>query len=342
VVGLAFATAALTSIRIPGLMILVQYAFTFALADYCSRDLKKARLWRWRNVAWFCTVLVALVVIVFPAVWLNPLGEIFAGMKYVGWFYQPGCTLTWGECMKPYASVAYLSDWLVVKLPIVILAGIAFVPFALKKIWRDPFHRIAYLTLLFGSVYVLIVIIPLRARLYDETRQLLFIYPLLFLLAFIAMYFASQRLALVAAVLALGMFFWDQLRLYPYQYVYFNEFGRFLDIDRLFETDYWGISAREHARVLQADSRFMTGLNCLYAEPIELYRPFMDPNTCVQTLDALTASPSRNGVVVAVTCSPNRFEAPTTCRQIASVTRKLPLTSRVITMSAAYYCSPLQ
>jgi hypothetical protein len=38
--------------------------------------------------------------------------------------------------------------------------------------------------------------------------------------------------------------------------VYFNEFGRFLDIDSLFETDYWGISAREHARVLQIDSRF--------------------------------------------------------------------------------------
>jgi len=341
-VRLALVTAGLVSIRIPGLMILVQYAFTFALADYCNRDLSKARLWRWQNIAWFCTVLVAVVVILFPAVWLNPLGEIFAGMNYVGWFYQPGCTLTWGECMKPYASVAYLSGWLVVKLPIVILAGIAFVPFALKKIWQDAFHRIAYLTLLFGSVYVLIVIIPLRARLYDETRQLLFIYPLLFLVAFIAIYFASQRLALVAALLALGMFLWDQLRLYPYQYVYFNEFGRFLDIDRLFETDYWGISAREHARLLQADSRLMTGLNCLYADPIELYRPFIDPNTCVQPLDALTAYPDRNGVVIAVTCSPNRFQAPKTCWEIAPVTRKLPLSSRVITMSAAYYCSPVQ
>jgi hypothetical protein len=128
----------------------------------------------------------------------------------------------------------------------------------LKRICRDPFHRIAYLTLLFGSVYVLIVIIPLRARLYDETRQLLFIYPLLFLLAFIAIYLVSRKLVLVAAVLTVGIFCWDQARLYPYQYVYFNEFGRFLDIDSLFETDYWGISAREHARVLQADSRFMT------------------------------------------------------------------------------------
>src|SRR5260370_11515745 len=94
VVGLAFATAALTSIRIPGLMILVQYAFTFALADYCNRERKKARLWRCQNIAWFSTVLVALVVIVFPAVCLNPLGVIFAGMKYGACVYQPRCSLT--------------------------------------------------------------------------------------------------------------------------------------------------------------------------------------------------------------------------------------------------------
>lgn len=342
VVGLAFATAALASIRLPGLMILVQYAFTFVLADYCKRDAREARLLRWQNIAWFCSVLVALVVLVFPAVWLNPLREIVAGMNYVGWYYQPGCTLTWGQCMKPYASLAYVLDWLVVKVPLVVLAGIAFVPFVLKKIWRDPLRRIAYLTLLFGSVYVLIVIIPLRARLYDETRQLLFIYPLLFLLAFIAIYLVSRRLMLVATVLAIGIFFWDHVRLYPYQYVYFNEFGRFLDIDSLFETDYWGISAREHARVLQIDSRFMTGLNCLYADPIGLYRPFIDPNTCVEPVDALTEYPSRKGVVVAITCSPNRSKAPATCWQIASITRKLPLSNRVVTMSTAYYCSPLQ
>jgi hypothetical protein len=355
VVGLALATATLVSIRIPGFMILVQYAFTFALAAYCKRDVTNTGLFRWQNLASFSAVLLLLVVLLFPAVWLNPLPEIFAGMKYVGWFYQPGCTLTWGECMEPHASVGYLWRWLAVKLPVTVLVGIVCTPFMLKRIWRDPFHRIAYLTLLFGSVYVLLVIIPLRARLYDETRQLLFIYPLLFLIAFIALRFLSPRLTLGVTLLTVAMFSWDQVRLHPYQYVYFNEYSRFLDIDSLFETDYWGISAREHARVLQADSRFMTGLTCLYADPVDLYRPFIDPNTCLRPLDALTAYQSRNGIVayqslhgivVAITCSPSnrfRFKAPATCWQIASsITRKLPLSNRVVTMSAAYYCSPLQ
>ena len=345
VVGLALATATLVSIRIPGFMILVQYAFTFALAAYCKRDITNTGLFRWQNLARFSAVLLLLVVLLFPAVWLHPLREILAGIKYVGWFYQPGCTLTWGECMSPHASVGYLWRWLAVKLPVTVLVGLVCTPIILKRIWRDPFHRIAYLTLLFGSVYVLIVIIPLRSRLYDETRQLLFIYPLLFLLAFIAMSLVSRKLVLVAAVLTVGMFSWDQARLYPYQYVYFNEFGRFLDVDSLFETDYWGISAREHARVLQADSRFMTDLACLFADPVDLYRPFIDPNTCLQPLNMLTAYPSRNGIVLAITCSPLnrfRFKAPATCWQIASITRKLPLSNRIVTMSAAYYCSPSQ
>src|SRR5205814_5768493 len=132
---------------------------------------------------------------------------------------------------------------------------------------RDPFQRIAYLTLLFGSLYMLIAVIVLRSHLYDETRQLLFIYPLLFLLGSVALYVASRKLALTAALLSLAMFTWDQSRLHPYQYVYFNEAARFFNIDELFETDYWGASGREHGRLLEQDShvRVTNRLMCIYA-----------------------------------------------------------------------------
>lgn len=338
VVGLACATAALVSIRIPGVMILAQYAFTFCLADYC-RPPSISRIVTWRNVACFFAVLVPLIVLLFPAVWLNPVREIFAGVKYVGWYYQPGCTLTWGKCVEPHATIGYLFGWLVVKLPLIVFAGITLVPFALKNLWRNPFQRVAYLTLLFGSVYVLIVIVALRSRLYDETRQVLFIYPLLFLLAVTAIYLVAHRAALAAIVLTVGLFLWDQVRLHPYQYVYFNEFGRFLDIDKLFETDYWGISGREHGRLLGQDLRTMKGLTCVYADPLQLYRPFIDPRICAEPLDVLTEYPPSNSYVIAITCSPSRLPMPANCYQLSTITRTLPLSSGKITMAAAYYCS---
>jgi len=84
---------------------------------------------------------------------------------------------------------------------------------------------------------MLIAIVVMRSHLYDETRQLLFVYPLLFLTGSVALYVMSRKLAPVAALLSFAIFVWDQVQLHPYQYVYFNEVARFLDIDRLFETE---------------------------------------------------------------------------------------------------------
>jgi len=334
-VGLACATAALASIRLPGLMILVQYGFTFGLADYSRSPDGNPKIFRWHNVVVFFAVLIPLVVLAFPALWINPLGEIFAGMRFVGWYYQPGCTLTWGQCMPAYATPSYLLGWFVVKAPLIIFAGIAVVPLALKRLWRDRFQRVAYLTFSFGSIYVVAVIIALRAHLYDETRQLLFIYPLLFVIAVVALYSLSRRVAVVAVILSLALFLWDQVQLHPYQYVYFNEFARFVDVDRLFETDYWGTSSREHAKSLSGSMRADA---CLYADPFFLYRPFLSSQACVEPLENITGIPTE-GLAVAITCSPNRIKVPASCQPLSAITRTLPLSNRTMNLSVAYRCS---
>ena len=111
-------------------------------------------------------------------------------------------------------------------------------------------------------------------------------------------------------------------------------------IDELFETDYWGTSAREHARLLSQDLREMKGLTCLYADPNVLYRPFIDPRICVEPLHILNNEyRPKNGFVLVITCSPNRFTVPPHCYQLSAITRTLPPSNRKITMSAAYYCN---
>ncbi len=335
-VTLGATTAALASIRIPGLMILVQYAVTFLISN---RFGGVNRILTWRNIASFFAVLLPLVVLLFPAVWLDPVGQVFAGLKFVGWYHQPGCTLTWGQCMPAYATPSYVGGWFAAKLPVLIVAGLAFIPAALRKLWSDVFRRTAYLTLLFGSVYVLVVIIPLRAHLYDETRQLMFIYPLLFLSSLVAVYLANHRIAFTAMLLSVAIFVWDQFRLNPYQYVYFNEIVRFFNVDRLFETDYWGLSAREHVRLLEADARSVGGSECVYADPLLLYRPFVS-KFCVAGLDALPQSLVANQVVVAIACYANRVSPRPNCEISSAVTRSLPLSNRVLTLSVAYRCRP--
>lgn len=335
---LGAATAFLASIRIPGLMILVQYAFTFLVADALAPGCGLRRILAWKSVACFFGVLVPLLVLFFPAVWINPVQEIAKGLQFVGWYYQPGCTLTWGVCMEARATAEYVVGWLIVKLPLFFLAGIALVPFALRKLWQNPLQRTAYLSLIFGSLYVLMVIIPLRAHLYDETRQLLFIYPLLFLSGAVAIYLTSRRVAIAGLCLSLAIFAWDQLRLNPYQYAYFNEFSRFLDVDKLFETDYWAISAREQARQLQANPRMLPLTGCLYTDPVSLFRPFVSPDTCVEPLESAAERRTGPGLVVAIAGSPNRIGLPSNCGRLSAVTRSFPLSGRTMTLSETYYC----
>jgi len=345
-VGLLFATAALASIRLPGLVILLQYVFAFGLADYLESRAgeSSARLLRWQQVAWFLVLLLALVVVAYPVFWINPVRGILGGLKYMAWHPQRAYTLTWGHEWEATATptLTYLSGWLLVKLPAMILIGIVFVPFVLKRIVRDPFRRTAYFTLLFGSLYMLIAVVALRSHLYDETRQLLFIYPLLFLLGSVALYAASRKLALVAALVSFALFTWDQVRLHPYQYVYFNEFARLLKIDELFETDYWGASCREHGRLLEHDVqlRLANKLVCIYADPSDLYRPFIDPRICVGDLLSfryLQEIPQHSFVVA--TYARSRMKMPPNCYQFSAITRTLPLSNRVITMAVAYRCS---
>ncbi|MBU0511066.1 MAG: hypothetical protein KJ638_05110, partial [Chloroflexi bacterium] len=88
-----------------------------------------------------------------------------------------------------------------------------------------------------------------RAPLYDNFRQIFFILPPVFMLAsvvFEKIKWRALRTTLIALVLLPGLI--GILRLYPYEYIYYNTFiGGEAGAFRRFELDYWGTSYREAA-----------------------------------------------------------------------------------------------
>jgi len=134
--GLLFATATLASIRLPGLVILLQYAFTFGLADYLNWGVGQLsdRLFRWRSVGVFLALLLVLVIVAYPSFWVNPVRGLSSALKYMAWHPQRAYTLTWSQEWEASATptLTYLSGWLVVKLPAMILIGMVLVPFTVK------------------------------------------------------------------------------------------------------------------------------------------------------------------------------------------------------------------
>jgi hypothetical protein len=106
--------------------------------------------------------------------------------------------------------------------------------------------------------------VPLGAALvfmptvYDNFRQFLFMIPPLFIFAGYSLMWVfervrplSLRLLILAALLLPGLY-WD-VRLHPYQYVYYNQLvGGVGGAFRSFEMDYWATSYREATEYLNA------------------------------------------------------------------------------------------
>ena len=78
-------------------------------------------------------------------------------------------------------------------------------------------------------------------------RQILFIFPLLFILGITALYYFNRKILIFLLIFSIGSFAVDDIALYPYQYTYLNEVVRHLNIQDRFERDYFGISAGKTA-----------------------------------------------------------------------------------------------
>jgi hypothetical protein len=123
--------------------------------------------------------------------------------------------------------------------------------------WRLVHH------LIFAALTWPVLAVAIRnSTLYDGVRHTLFLLPLAVTMVFVTIpadFLQTHRFWLVCYF---GFLIVDSIALQPYQYVWFNEVGRFFASDRNFETDYWGFSLREatgQARALQGPADWIVG-----------------------------------------------------------------------------------
>jgi hypothetical protein len=159
----------------------------------------------------------------------------------------------------------YVPIWLTVKLPILFLLTflIAFTIFE-----RDLFNNVNKLKIillfpfLIQSLIIPLIIISIRPTMYDEIRQLLFIYPGL-IIGTILIYFLliNQKsplhldlrtflIILILLIPATNLI--SVVRWFPYSYAYINEIGKLTGGERSWDVDYWGVSAYEGVSKLES------------------------------------------------------------------------------------------
>ena len=185
--------------------------------------------------------------ITWPYLWPNPIGRLVESIFLMSNFPWPGRTLFNGQLFEPdQHPISYLPVLLNIQLTksllVLMYLGILLLIWLLfcKRLKMD-----LQLVLIIGAILPLIGLIASRATMYDNFRQILFIIPLLILIAGIAldMLFSVIKPVLIRSVLLIALAFpgiYANIQLHPYEYIYYNSFvGGVQGAYGKYELDYW-------------------------------------------------------------------------------------------------------
>jgi len=283
----ALSTAYLISIRASGILIFFQYFLSFLiLLNLKDKKLVLINLENIKKFVFFIISLVILIYILFPYIWQNPLYFVDT-IKHFGKFYHDVCTLTFGKCLSAKSPDSmYIPMWLSVKLPLVVLFGLITIPFAEKKIFINKKASLYYGTLLTTALLIPLFLIFTKSHLFDEIRHIQFLVPIFFIVALVAFFAVLKKSFYILSFLSILIFSMEISLMHPYQYTWLNMPSRFLEISKNFETDYWGLSGKDLAWMVETDTNlidFESGdlgpeNSCLLASPIWGVKPFLASN----------------------------------------------------------------
>ena len=273
VILFSFLTAYLLSIRIAGILIFVQYFISFLLLiSLPTINLNKILKAYYLNFLIFIFSLIFFTYIFYPPFWNNPF-LLFEAIKVMSNHFNNVGTNTLGEIM--YATdlpSTYLLIWFLVKLPALVILGIILLPFTEKKIFTNNKNIVLFGSLLISIFLIPFILIFLGTNLYDEIRQVMFLVPLIIIVAMISFFTFSKFFFYTLAIFSICFFTIESVRINPYQYVWFNLPSRVIDLTKKFELEYQGISGREIAKKI---SNYEKVDQCILVNPIHTVRPYL-------------------------------------------------------------------
>lgn len=339
-------TGWLMSIRISGVLIFVEYFWMTCFWYFGGHKIKISMTFA-QAIGITSVFLLAFALTIFsfyPILWHNPF-ELINALRFMSSHPWLGDTLTAGKLVEPKTHlIFYIAAWHLVKLPIFFIVGLLLASYFLLRDFmrRECGDRYKAISALYLSVLTIIGLLILqRVALYNELRQILFIAPLLMMIAVVGLRSLSRGFAILVLAASSAFMLIDDLDLNPYQYTYINEVARHTDIGKKYETDYYGLAVKETALWLNS-SQVDGKSQCLYVPAKHLWEFAIDPQKfpCVGGYPGDLSLIAKPFLFFVQARSVTSFRAPPWCRVIHAEERSLPFSGAKLRMGELYECLP--
>lgn len=224
-------------------------------------------------IGMYAFIAMTLAYLTWPYLWLDPIGNYLESLTTMSAYPWQGEVLFNGQkhlavnLPKSYLPVLF-SIQLTEPVWLLALLGLGFSMFGTSKKTGLSFLFIAWFLVPVAAIF-------LRDNaLYDNFRQVLFVFPPVFLMAGVVFEQITKlvwRYSVIAACLLPGIV--GILSLHPYEYIYYNNFvGGVGRVQERFETDYWLTSYREAAEYVNEHAS--PGAGIWVEGPGQLFAPF--------------------------------------------------------------------
>ena len=338
---LALSTSFLLSIRISGILIFLQYLIflTITLKSINESFHKLIKLYL-SKISFFIFCTFIFTFLFYPLFWKNPL-LILDSINYLRNIQYGVCTLTLGTCMDALnLPSSYILIWLLFKLPLLSLMGFSLFPFVEKKIFSTDLNQIMLGSIFLTIISIIFLLIFFDVNLYDELRHILYLIPLILIVTFSIIYFFSRKLLLFLSIASIFIFTIQNFNMYPYQYTWFNLFSNFIDVNKNFEIDYWGVSGRNIAKKINNNKNLLLHKNeCIYVSPKHVIEPFIDSEyKCIKPFLSIYPKSSEKYILVKYMRNIRR-ENPDNCEFIFEESYNLNLFNNRLKLGEVYLCN---
>lgn len=278
---------------------LVVLPLVCALIAYISifDDRKNLKL---KNISWTCAAVGVFIYFTNVTFRIDGLAWLLNSLNQSSNFPWYGSMLTWGKTYispppSEYFFMVWISQipvWAIVTLSVgSVLVSYKFfqklVAFLIVHKLKPNYKRFNLKNESFWIILVncyligwLSIVYTAEFNLYDDARQLLFLWAFVLCSALNGMslilrtFMHQKKLIIALYTIMISIVYVDEVKLFPYLYIYRNEIAHIASPNG-FETDYWGLSSMEASKWLLNNNKLPNGI--YFAQPLDSYKPYLSP-----------------------------------------------------------------